>query len=757
MTVEKLLELREKIGDEPIIPDAEDTYEVMQMMKQPQTMEEMQAAAKLNTKEDPEYSARYKAPARRPLREGGALAEQAENVRQAGRYGDTELMHVTPEEAKGLSSLRGGVTLNPDTNLPEAFFPLAIPAAAAAMSAAPIAAGTAAAIGGTALASGLAASGPLGFGPLTVAQAAAPGFLGYGAGPLAGLSTVPSYLKGSVFAHGSSPFLNGILNTANDVWTGFKGLNSVLQGAVEGAMTAPLTNAITGEETDAEDLFTGAVLGATTAGIRGKSFLGDLGGETELIPSSSVADAGKEVAEKSLVDRFASGLEETVKDPKAWLAGGLALGPSLLAGQQEQQALAPLEEPAPFKPADPQFPMRPILTDPETGEDRFSEESIVRRVVAGEGDDRGLGRQLTDPFTDPDAEIEVAQAAGGGLASLGRGEDNAEYGGEVAHISAEEADLLRRRGGAGTINPDTGLREYFGGAGFHSGQYGKRVVKEEPGTYEHYQRYGTWGSTRGDPSSAISPGSMGYIGRYGVHGDPTRPSDPKANPHLRGNTYGLYPENTGSGEVEEEAKVFNPFTSNLADFVVEDRLARILGSGDTGPTTPIFVPSGSGTATPISDAPTGIPRGDAALEDLLARFRAKRDEDDPIVTSVAPAVEGSYRGGLVSLAHGGEPIGQNTPVFEGQVPMNGDGMDDEIPYKVIPQDPEDAPNTPDIALLSSDEYVLPADVVSMLGNGSSNAGAAALDRFSKLVRKKAHGTNKQQTELNEDKELANLI
>ena len=99
MRVDKLIELREKIGKEPIIPDAEDKYEVMQMMKQPQTMEEMKAAAKLKTEEDPEYSAKYKAPKPKPLRGGGSLAEQAENVRQAGRYGDTELMHVTPEEA----------------------------------------------------------------------------------------------------------------------------------------------------------------------------------------------------------------------------------------------------------------------------------------------------------------------------------------------------------------------------------------------------------------------------------------------------------------------------------------------------------------------------------------------------------------------------------------------------------------------------------------------------------------------------------
>jgi hypothetical protein len=34
-------------------------------------------------------------------------------------------------------------------------------------------------------------------------------------------------------------------------------------------------------------------------------------------------------------------------------------------------------------------------------------------------------------------------------------------GGQVAHISAAEAEMLRRMGGAGTINPVTGLPEYY--------------------------------------------------------------------------------------------------------------------------------------------------------------------------------------------------------------------------------------------------------------------------------------------------------
>ena len=47
------------------------------------------------------------------------------------------------------------------------------------------------------------------------------------------------------------------------------------------------------------------------------------------------------------------------------------------------------------------------------------------------------------------------------LAQQGRREDNAAMGGQVAHISALEAELLRLLGGADTTNPMTGLPEYY--------------------------------------------------------------------------------------------------------------------------------------------------------------------------------------------------------------------------------------------------------------------------------------------------------
>ena len=114
---------------------------------------------------------------------------------------------------------------------------------------------------------------------------------------------------------------------------------------------------------------------------------------------------------------------------------------------------------------------------------------------------------------------------------------------------------------------------------------------------------------------------------------------------------------------------------------------------------------------------------------------------------------------VAELQYGGQPNPFGTPrggVFEGRVQGEGDGMADQVAFNVVPQTPADAPKTPDMALLSSDEYVVPADVVSMLGNGSSNAGAKALDKFNTLMRHKAHGTNKQQREINAGRELSSL-
>jgi hypothetical protein len=69
----------------------------------------------------------------------------------------------------------------------------------------------------------------------------------------------------------------------------------------------------------------------------------------------------------------------------------------------------------------------------------------------------------------------------------------------------------------------------------------------------------------------------------------------------------------------------------------------------------------------------------------------------------------------------------------------GDGMSDDIHAFI------DGGSTSDHqpARLARNEFVIPADVVSDLGNGSSDAGAEALYEMMERVRKARHGTDKQ--------------
>jgi hypothetical protein len=79
--------------------------------------------------------------------------------------------------------------------------------------------------------------------------------------------------------------------------------------------------------------------------------------------------------------------------------------------------------------------------------------------------------------------------------------------------------------------------------------------------------------------------------------------------------------------------------------------------------------------------------------------------------------------------------------------LNGmtDGMADEVPSSIDGVQP---------AALSDGEFVVPADVVSHLGNGSSNAGAKVLDDMMSNVRETRTGNPKQGKEIDAKKVLA---
>jgi hypothetical protein len=65
---------------------------------------------------------------------------------------------------------------------------------------------------------------------------------------------------------------------------------------------------------------------------------------------------------------------------------------------------------------------------------------------------------------------------------------------------------------------------------------------------------------------------------------------------------------------------------------------------------------------------------------------------------------------------------------------DGDGMSDNIPATIADKQP---------ARLADGEFVIPADVVSHIGNGSSKAGAQKLYKMMADIRKERTGKTKQ--------------
>ena len=135
--------------------------------------------------------------------------------------------------------------------------------------------------------------------------------------------------------------------------------------------------------------------------------------------------------------------------------------------------------------------------------------------------------------------------------------------------------------------------------------------------------------------------------------------------------------------------------------------------------------------------------------DITQQFVAMKDAQENAIdqnraSSLAGLASGVMQGSqMMPMNEGGQPF------FEGQVQGPGDGQSDQVAFKV-------AGGNVDGAMLSPDEYVLAADVVSAIGNGSSDAGAAKLDQFMKNVRQDAYGTTQQMKPF-DNQGLQNLV
>lgn len=125
--------------------------------------------------------------------------------------------------------------------------------------------------------------------------------------------------------------------------------------------------------------------------------------------------------------------------------------------------------------------------------------------------------------------------------------------------------------------------------------------------------------------------------------------------------------------------------------------------------------------------------GETGRRDVRKRINRM---DDPYTFAAYQSGRGLYDAALQNFATGGL---SNVPRF---LSGGGDGMSDSIPASINDRQP---------ARLADGEFVIPADVVSHLGNGSSKAGAKQLYAMMDRVRTKRTGKKKQAPAVNPKK------
>jgi len=168
------------------------------------------------------------------------------------------------------------------------------------------------------------------------------------------------------------------------------------------------------------------------------------------------------------------------------------------------------------------------------------------------------------------------------------------------------------------------------------------------------------------------------------------------------------------------------------------------------PTQKMLYGGGAGLGVlALSNRRSGVPEQEK-YTGPLSRFQYNPDTYRPAFPMAG--------GGIAALSGDAQPVQQTEPV----VFMNtggisdlgtysdggrllrgpGDGMSDNIPATIAGKRP---------ARLADGEFVVPADVVSHLGNGSTDAGAKQLYKMMDKVRETRTGNKKQGRQINPEK------
>jgi hypothetical protein len=308
-------------------------------------------------------------------------------------------------------------------------------------------------------------------------------------------------------------------------------------------------------------------------------------------------------------------------------------------------------------------------------------------------------------------------------------------------------------GGGGTSQPS----DFFGGGG----QGGGDLFNGVPGQYRGYPNStnaglgGLFGGLQAQPQEPQAQGDGGQIGQSSLvqllqrMKDQGQQQQQNANvtPQVRFAQGGV--AHFSEGNLASSLDYYDTMMEGPAKQQIAEAHRPHPGSHDVGiirdtdPDTMYLDPVSAAQVrmakinkranmqTPSMKRPT--PMGQLNLKPQGGKAEAAGSTLDP---------ENAAQGGIMQASGhlGGYATGGQPRLLKGP----GDGMSDDIPATIADKQP---------ARLADGEFVVPADVVSHLGNGSTEAGAKKLHGMMNNVRKARTGRQSQGKQINPDKYL----
>ena len=609
-----------------------------------------------------------------------------------GRYGDSMMVHMNPIEVEGLASLSptGSLTVNPDTGQPEAFLPFLLPLLGG--------------IGGSALA-GTAATGLLSAGGLS---ATALGAIGSGLGSFAATGDLKQGLISGITGFGIGSALGGLGGAASDVVIdGTK--EAAIQAANEAAklgaaeagavgMTQSAKNALASSFQDqgvqaAGVLTKGAAFRPTVGQNLGKAFSKE--GLKALTSPTALIGAG--VGEGTNMQiRQQNALEQANKDAERAGDAQYERASAMLEQNQYDANLPPVPyEPASYTSNYGNYNQGGIVSiDPSDFQERFN--GLLEMGAPIKGMNMGgmfsginVGNYI-DPIGTRGAAPAQRQAALRGTEVISPADLEALYdkqgapgfGPEIEYFSYPQAAAPRKSTGEADGSPvDLSNIDFSGLSGFMTG---------------------------------INPVVSGIIASHN--------KGEISAEEMQEQIASVY--KTEKTEKETASKAGAKATTNISPKEYGDYIAKYGNIDLSG------IRFAEGGETSVSDEAAFM---DRILSQILAAISGSLPPEEAeavinmFIDSFGQDAFSSLRDGVL------EQVVPNSQK-EGEITGVGGGMDDLVGGMIGSQQP---------VAVSPGEYIVPADVVSGLGDGSTDSGVQELDGMLDRVRVERTNTTKQ--------------